>query len=439
VTSAPDVNPLAVLRSRGYVAMLGLAALIALPVSSAAYWFLQLVSDLQRWVYTNLPHGMGFSSQPSWWPLPVLTVAGAAVGLTIRYLPGPAGHIPAEGLKTGGIFTLPQLPGVAIAAIVSLGLGVVLGPEAPLIALGAGLAALIMRGRLAQPQAVAIVAAAGSFAAISALMGSPILGAFLLMEAIGLGGAMLDLVLVPGLLAAGIGALVFVGFGSWTGRGTASLTAPNLGPVGSPTAAQFGWAIGIGIAAALIAAVIHRLSLRLAAFAQPRIVLIGPIAGLAVGGLAAWYAVASGHSNSDILFSGQDQLPALLSQSSTYSAWALIGLIAAKSVAYLICLGSFRGGPVFPSMYIGAAIGIAVSHLPGLPMEAGAAMGIGAMAAAMLRLPLTSVLLAAVLIGGASLKLMPLVIVSVVLSHVLTAWLAPKPSAASNATAAESH
>jgi H+/Cl- antiporter ClcA len=433
VTGAPDVNPLAVLRSRGYVATLVLAALIALPVSSAAYWFLQLVNDLQRWVYTNLPHGLGFRSQPSWWPLPVLTVAGAAVALTIRYLPGSAGHIPAEGLKVGKVFTFIELPGIAIAAIIGLGLGVVLGPEAPLIALGGGLAALVVRGPLARPQAVAIVAAAGSFAAVSALMGSPLLGAFLLMEAIGLGGAMLDLVLVPGLLAAGIGALVFVGLGSWTGRGTASLTAPNLAPVGSPTAAQFGWALGIGIVAAILAGVIHRLSLRLAAFAQPRIVLIGPIAGLAVGGLAAWYAVASGHGNSDVLFSGQNQLPTLLSQASTYGVGALIGLVAAKSLAYLICLGSFRGGPVFPSLYIGAALGIAVSHLPGLPMEAGAAMGIGAMAAAMLRLPLTSVLLASVLIGGASLKLMPLVIVAVVVSHVLTAWLA------STASTAESH
>jgi H+/Cl- antiporter ClcA len=439
VTGAPDVNPLAVLRSRGYVATLVLAAVIALPVSSAAYWFLQLVNDLQRWVYTNLPHGLGFSSQPSWWPLPVLTVAGAAVALTIRYLPGSAGHIPAEGLKVGKVFTFIELPGIAIAAIIGLGLGVVLGPEAPLIALGGGLAALVVRGPLARPQAVAIVAAAGSFAAVSALMGSPLLGAFLLMEAIGLGGAMMDLVLVPGLLAAGIGALVFVGLGSWTGRGTASLTAPNLTPVGSPTAAQFGWALGIGIVAAILAGVIHRLSLRLAAFAQPRIVLIGPIAGLAVGGLAAWYAVASGHGNSDVLFSGQSQLPTLLSQSSTYTARALIGLIAAKSLAYLICLGSFRGGPVFPSMYIGAALGIAVSHLPGLPMEAGAAMGIGAMAAAMLRLPLTSVLLASVLIGGASLKLMPLVIVAVVVSHVLTAWLSPKPNTTPKAQTAESH
>ena len=429
VTGAAAVNPLAELRSRRYVVLLVLAAVIAIPVSAAAYWFLQLVSDLQTWVFTNLPHGLGFSSQPSWWPLPVLTVAGAVVALAIRYLPGPAGHIPAEGLKTSGVFTASELPGIAVAAIAGLGLGVVLGPEAPLIALGGGLAALAVRRRSAGPQAVAIVAAAGSFAAVSALLGSPLLGAFLLMEAIGLGGAMLDLVLVPGLLASGIGALVFVGLGSWTGRGTSSLATPNLPPVGTPTAAQFGWAVVIGVAAAVLGAAIHRPALRLAAVAQPRIVLIGPIAGLAVGGLATWYAVASGHGNSDILFSGQSQLPVLLSQSSTYGVWALIGLIAAKSLAYLICLGSFRGGPVFPSMYIGAAIGIAVSHLPGLPMETGAAIGIGAMAAAMLRLPLTSVLLAALLIGGGnSLKLIPLIIVAVVVSHVLTAWLNPKPN-----------
>ena len=45
-------------------------------------------------------------------------------------------------------------------------------------------------------------------------------------------------------------------------------------------------------------------------------------------------------------------------------------------------------------MFVGAAGGIALSHLPGLPMIAGAAMGIGAMSVAMLGLPLTSVLLA---------------------------------------------
>ena len=75
----------------------------------------------------------------------------------------------------------------------SLGFGAVVGPEAPLIAIGGGLAAATVRlaRRGAPAQTLAVVAAAGSFAAISALLGSPLAGAFLLMEAAGIGGAML--------------------------------------------------------------------------------------------------------------------------------------------------------------------------------------------------------------------------------------------------------
>ena len=69
-------------------------------------------------------------------------------------------------------------------------------------------------------------------------------------------------------------------------------------------------------------------------------------------------------------------------------------LLACKGLAYSVSLAAFRGGPIFPAMYIGAAGGIALSHLPGLAMVAGLAMGIGAMSVGMLRLPLASVLLA---------------------------------------------
>ena len=95
-----------------------------------------------------------------------------------------------------------------------MALGAVIGPEAPLIALGGGLAAAVVRlAKKGGPQqAVQVVGAAGSFAAISTLLGSPLAAAFLLMEASGLGGPTLGLVLVPGLLASGIGALVFIGF-----------------------------------------------------------------------------------------------------------------------------------------------------------------------------------------------------------------------------------
>jgi len=128
-----------------------------------------------------------------------------------------------------------------LAAFATLSLGVVLGPEAPLIALGGGLGVLAVRlvKRDAPPRTSTVVAAAGSFAAVSTLLGSPLLGAFLLMEASGLGGAMLELVLVPGLLAAGVGSLIFLGLDHLTGLGTFSLAIPGLPHVGSPTGAEF--------------------------------------------------------------------------------------------------------------------------------------------------------------------------------------------------------
>jgi H+/Cl- antiporter ClcA len=103
--------------------------------------------------------------------------------------------------------TRQQLPGVILAALATLIFGAALGPEMPLILLGGGLAALAVRlaRRPVPDRARAVVASAGSFAAISTLLGSPLVGAFLLMEASSLGGPMLGLVLLPGLLAAGVG------------------------------------------------------------------------------------------------------------------------------------------------------------------------------------------------------------------------------------------
>ena len=98
-------------------------------------------------------------------------------------------------------------------------------------------------------------------------------------------------------------------------------------------------------------------------------------------------------------------------------------LVVCKGLAYSVSLASFRGGPVFPAMFLGAAGGIALSHLPGLPMVAGAAMGIGAMSVTMLRLPLTSVLLATLLLAEDGLAVMPLVIVAVAVAYVVSARL----------------
>ena len=432
-------SPLAALRTRGYLVLLVLAALIGAPISAIAYGFLALVTKLQGWIFTDLPKGLGFHAEPLWWPLLPLAVAGVLVALTIQYLPGRGGHSPADGFKAGeGAPSPAELPGVVLAALATLSLGVVLGPEAPLIALGGGLGVLAIRlaNRDAPARASAMMAAAGSFAAISTLLGSPLLGAFLLMEASGLGGAALELVLLPGLLAAGVGSLIFTGLDSLTGLGTFSLAIPNLPHLGPPTVGEFGWSIAVGVLAALVGSGIRWLGLFLRSYTERRMLLLTPVAGLAVAGLAIAYAAGTGKGSSDVLFSGQDALGPLITHSAGYTVGALLLLLACKGLAYGTSLSSFRGGPIFPAMFIGAAGGMVLSHLPGLPLVAGVAMGIGAMSAAMLRLPLTSVLLATLLLSSDGLQVMPLAIVAVVVSYVVSIRLAPAPAEDSAAEAA---
>ena len=78
MTTPPD--PLALLRSRSYLVLLVLAAIVGVPVSAAAYFFLALVSKLQGWVFTSLPKELGFHAEPLWWPILPLALAGVLVG-----------------------------------------------------------------------------------------------------------------------------------------------------------------------------------------------------------------------------------------------------------------------------------------------------------------------------------------------------------------------
>ena len=395
-------DPVALLRSRSYLRLLILAAILGVPISAAAYGFLALVSYLQEEIFTHLPHGLGFSTEPVWWPLPVLVVGGVLAALAIQYLPGRGGASPAAGFALHAPPTTIQLPGVILAALATLVFGVVLGPEMPLIAIGGGLGVLVTRlnrRRAAPEQAVRVLGATGSFAAISTLLGSPIIGAFLLMEASGLGGPMLGLVLVPGLLASGIGSLIFIGLDSLTGLGTFSLAIPGLPHFSRPNLAEFAWALVIGLAAALIGPVIRRLALFLKPYADKWTMLVLPLAGVVIAALAIIYAEGTGKPSSEVLFSGQDDIGPLITHAASYSVGALLLLFVCKGLAYGVSLSGFRGGPIFPAMYLGAAGGIALSHLPGLPLVPAVAMGIGAMSVVMLSLPLTSVLLATLLLA----------------------------------------
>jgi H+/Cl- antiporter ClcA len=159
-----------------------------------------------------------------------------------------------------------------------------------------------------------------------------------------------------------------------------------------------------------------------------QLLVLLPAIGLIIGGLAIAFSQTTGKSVNEVLFSGQDQLPGLVSQAGTWSLAALTRLIVFKGLAYGLSLGSYRGGPTFPALFLGTAAGIMASHLPGFPIQAGVAVGMGAAVAAVLRLPLSAVVLATLLTGHAGTNVEPLIIVGVVVSYITTLLLSRPPN-----------
>jgi H+/Cl- antiporter ClcA len=269
------------------------------------------------------------------------------------------------------------------------------------------------------------MAAAGSFAAISVIFGSPIVAAVLVIEASGLGGAMLPLILVPGLIAAGIGSLVFIGMANWTGLDTSaySLATLHLPHFANVTWEQIGWTIVLGLAGAVITQVIRRIGLAGAGFVPKQPFVLVPLAGLAVAGLAILFEGTTTHGADQVLFSGQQALPGLVDSAGSWSLGALALVMLCKGLAWALCLGSFRGGPTFPAIYLGVAGGIVASHLPAMPLTPAIAVGMGVMVVAFLKLPLSAVIIATSLTVSGGLAVDPLIIVGVVVAYLATLGL----------------
>ena len=406
--------------------LLVLASIVGVIASVAAWAFLELIYYAQVWVFTDIPNDLGYDSAPIWWSLPILAIAGAVTALAIDRLPGQGGHEPSEGLVAG---TIPpvELPGVLLAAVASIGLGIVLGPEAPLMALGGGIGFLTIRAlRKDSPPAVGqLLASAGMFAGLSFLFGSPIIAAVILIEAAGLSRQNMPLVVIPGLLAAGIGSLVSIGMADWTGLDSSNISLGTL-PLpefGRPDLVDFLWTIPLAAAVALGTVLIFVLARRVRRIAEPHRMLVLPLAGLVIGGLAVGFSELTDKGFEEVLFSGQDAVGGLVADSDSWSLSALALLIAFKGLAFAVSLGGFRGGPVFPALFLGTAAGLMAGQLPGFEMSAAVAVCVGAAVVAVLRLPVAATILAAILAMKAGSGAMPLVIVGIAAAYLTTLYM----------------
>ena len=404
-----------------YLRLLLLGAAIGLPAAVVAAGFLAAVHEMEHLFWDTIPDQLGYGSPP-WFLLIGFPLLGAGIVYLARTrLPGDGGHWPIDGLNPAPTPVSHGL-GVAIAALGSLPFGAVVGPEAPLIALGSVVGMSLRRHAPAGEKGVAVLATAGSFAAISTLFGGPIVGGVLLLEAgVGMGAALIP-ALIPGFVAAAVGYLLITGLGDFGGIDEAGLTVPNLPAYHDPRILDLVVATVCGFLTAVLMTGVRMIGNRVGDFAKQAANTAKALFGGALAvGLLAILGDVLGASPTDVLFSGQASVPALVAEGS---AGIVLVLMLTKGLAYAISLGAgFRGGPVFPAIFLGIAVMTLGDIVFDLSPTLGVAVGTAAGVAAMTRLMLASLVFAVLLVGINGLDATPAAVLAAAASWVTMAAL----------------
>jgi H+/Cl- antiporter ClcA len=355
-------------------------------------------------------------------------VTGAAIVYAARrLLPGNGGHEPIQGLATTPT-PLRHAPGVAVAAIGTLAFGAVLGPEAPVIALGSVVGVALAKSLNAGAKGTALLSSAGSFSAISALFGGPLVAGMLMVEGgVGMGAALIP-ALLPGLVAAAVGYVIFVGLGDWGGLAAQGLAVPDLPAYNGTHVYDLLLAVAVGVLTALLIALVKRAALWLLAEGPGRLGMAGLLLGGALAvGVLAMLADLLGADSQDVLFSGQSSVPVVVGENT---AGVVLVLLVAKALGYAISLGcGFRGGPIFPAVFLGVAIASLPVEWFGVSPTWAIAAGAAAGMAAQAQLIVAPVLFADLLVGHAGLDATPAAVLATAAAWLTTTALSQRPPA----------
>jgi H+/Cl- antiporter ClcA len=398
------------LRSREYLLLVGFAGVLGVLAASVTLLFLWTEHGLQAVFWHDLPDALGVDPHP-WFALAVTTLGGLAVGLVLRFVPGHGGPGPAEGHGVGETqIPLGTLPGILAAALVSLAVGASLGPEAPLLAIAAAGGPWIA-SRIGRQTLAGLFTQSGIGSIFALLFGSPLASTFLGLELISTTGHNLYVLLIPVLVASTTG---FFGFRLLTHSSLdslANLAFPSYSNLEALHVLE-GIAIGAaGAAAGLLLIVVFR------AINQTfRPLDTVPVLKAALGGLGiGLVALVAGQ---ETLFSGESELESLLQHPGSKSVATLLLIVAGKIVALSLCMATgFRGGRIFPVVFIGGTLGLAIHEaFTSVPLAVAAAAGMAGAAMTILRLPIFVILFVS-FFGGP--LLVPVVVLAAVTAYIL--------------------
>lgn len=351
----------------------------------------ELAEQLQDALWQDLPDALGVGRYSVLWMVVMLTSTGVLVGLVVWKAPGHAGPDPA----TTGLAAAPMppavLPGLLLATALTLAGGPSLGPENPLIATNVALAFWLGR-RLAPRLPGGLWVALAEAATIGALFGTPVAAALFLSEALAgraVKGLLWDNVFGP-LLAAAVGAMTV----TLVDHPTFDLHLP---PIGRPGWGDLLAALVIASLAALLGMVAVRLFPYVhGAFSRLRHPMLAlPVGGLVLGLLGA----LGGHLT---LFKGLDEVEELAADPDGWSAGEFATMTVVKLAALLVAAScGFRGGRIFPAVFVGAAFGLCAHALVSDVHPAlGVAAGVLGMLLAITRQGWVSLFTAAVLVAS---------------------------------------
>ncbi|HMS72150.1 MAG TPA: chloride channel protein [Baekduia sp.] len=415
---------------RTYLRALVIAGLLGLPVAVAAVAFTSSIHGLESLVWHEIPDVLDWSEPPWWFVMLVPALAAIPVALSFK-LPGGGGHGPLDGLAFGPV-PITFVPSILIAGIASLALGPVVGPEAPLLALGLALGSFAGQVLGRADNDMQLLTVAGAFAAAATVFAGPFPVAMMLFELIAVAGAVsiaaVIWLLAPGLLSAGVGMMVFTGIADWPGVHQLQLGIPGLPDYETIRITDALWAIPIAVAVTFITAGVGTAAAKLAGVAAARPPLpVLAVAGLTVGASAVLFKAIAGEPVELVLFSGQ-------AATATVALNTSVGVLAAvmvfKAVAFAVSVGAgFRGGMIFPAVLIAIAFGaLCAEVLPGLDVTPAVLAATAAASAAALRAPFFGAVLATLLAGSLAADVAPITVLAAVVAWQATTLLPAPPA-----------
>ncbi len=349
---------------------------------------------IQDLLWVSLPGAIGLSGSPPIWTLIILTLSGVATGLIVWKVPGHAGPDPATMGLIEPPLPLPVLPSLLLALVLTLSTGVSLGPENPIIAVDIALV-FVVGSRLMPGSGAPTWIGLATAGMIAAMFGTPVAAALILSEAPSEArGSLWDRLFAP-LVAAGAASL-----------STDLLDGARLGtavPVSSYAGPQL-IDLLTGGAIACVAALIGLIATYLFHQAHPLFHrLPNPLVMLTLGGVLL--GVLGMIGGPITLFKGLEQSKELAANASQYSAAQLALIVAVKALALVIAAtAGFRGGRVFPSLFIGVAIGLCATTLvPAIPPSLAVSCAVLGMVMAVTRQGWLSLFMGAALVPTVSL------------------------------------